>query len=414
MSQLIINPSRFGVAAPFSVETGHFTKETSGVNGTLQIVPTGFRPKALKIWGNNFSIVTDETTPNADSGFSHGFSDGTNHRCSTGSIDHDNAVGTSRQMIRNDSVYIEYSVAGVVQARCSVAFNGTDFTLTWDIASTTGLVIHYMIWGGNDITDVEVGDFTNRTTVGSLSVATNVANADVLLLISAEQVTTLNVNANGWSYCFGTATSSTKQWACASTVRNGGAGSSHGTGFLSTEIITIPQHGNMNNDRIRADLTAFTASGFDLNYDKASAASHNIFLTMKGGQWESGNGTAKITTTGNKSFTTAFQPQGLVIAQNINTTEDAAAQSNIVGNVSAASSTILEELAGLFGESGVPEEDIGIMQSITDMFRMTDMAGTVLSEAELDGFNATDFTLNFTTVDANTYKIGWLVCRENA
>ena len=133
-----------------------------------------------------------------------------------------------------------------------------------------------------------------------------------------------------------------------------------------------------------------------------------IFLIIKGAQWESGNETAR-TTTGTKATTTTFEPKGLYTFA-VKRTADGSAQEDLNMNIGATHG-LTNDSGGMTDEDGVGTTNIGVMSSNTKLVRYNNAnSQAVLTESELDSFNPTDFTLDWTTVDGNAYKFLWVVC----
>ena len=133
-----------------------------------------------------------------------------------------------------------------------------------------------------------------------------------------------------------------------------------------------------------------------------------IFFIIKGGRWEVGNDTAKITTTGTKATTTSFKPKGLFL---FNTARVATgiADEDITMNIGASDDTN-ETSGSMTDDDGATTTEIGIMSSSTKCLRVFNvLTQAALMEANVDSFNALNFTLNYTTVDSNAYKFGWII-----
>ena len=293
------------------VETGYFTKDSSNVDATTQEITTGFTPKAIIMWSNVRTTTTDETSED-DSGVSYGFSDGTNDRAEYGGGDHGSGSADAHSSLRDDAVFVELGFnSNTVEARASIAFGTDKFTLTWDVASVTASIIHYIIYGGADLTDVDVDHVALTAGTGSQSVATSINTADIVFFAGIAQTTIPNEGSRiGISY--GAAISSTKEFCSNWKMDNGDTIGIHSGSFNNDACIRI--HATNGTTIIgEADFTNFTSSGFDLNKTDDFNGRIAIYLTMKGGQWEVGDDVAKITTTGTKTYTTAFQPEGVMI-----------------------------------------------------------------------------------------------------
>jgi len=399
------------------VETGHFSKTGSGGNGTTQDVTTGFTPKAIIMWSENETTANEENSDSANTGYSFGVSDGTNDRCAITSSEDGNVSGDGHGALRNDSVWasIVSGDSDTLRARASIAFGTNKFTMTYDVQSTETTIIHYKIIGGADLTDIEAGTFTTPTATGTQNVATGVANADFVCVIAMDD-TTSNAISVAYGVSIGFASSSTKRWCFSPKMRNGSSTSNISQGFNTDEIVTALDEAAANTVRLEADFTGFTSSGFDLSWTAVDTGGGQraFYFTMKGGQWEVGNGSAK-TTTGTKAFTTAFQPKGVFIG-GMRRTAEGNAREDVVVTLGGAGSTTTEENAGYKSDDSIATQSNGKFGSITLLYRIIDPntgSTTVQSEAKLDSFNAGNFTLDFTTA-ATAWLFGFFVCGDEA
>jgi len=196
------------------VETGHFSKDGTGGNGKTQVVSTGFTPKAIIMWAENETTANEENTTDTDTGYSYGFSDGTNDRCLSTASSEGNATSDAHRTLRNDSVWSSMTPDGSnnLRARGSIAFGTNQFTMTYDIQSTETTLIHYKIYGGADLTDIDVASFTMASATGTQNVATNIANADFVCIICCNDSVSSNTVTTPYGESLGFATSATQRW----------------------------------------------------------------------------------------------------------------------------------------------------------------------------------------------------------
>ncbi len=405
------------------VETGTFTKNNGGVNGETDTITTSFQPKAIIIWG--VLQQTAESEVRADASFSHGFSDGTNHRCVDVRSEDNVARSDYRRAQNNDGVlgFLDPGGTGFL-AKASVVFNASDFTITWDIANTDASRIHYIIYGGADITGVQVSDFTKSTTTTPPDVNQSITtDADVQNITAGEGVvfflhshqTAFNSAVNDLFLQLGAASDTTEEAVFAS------AGDDN-------DAVGAPLCGNQGDHCIlgygptaavidyRAEFNGFDADGFDVNWTINDAAADIIsFMIIKGGKWQVGVETAN-TSTGNKVTTTGHQPKSLLVVGNLQTTavlEDIDQSHNM-----GASDATTETSGAWTDKDGAATMNVGRASSITKLARHftvpTTGAPTVDGEANVDSFNPTDFTLNWTDAAADLYRFMWIIAGDGA
>ncbi len=355
------------------VKTGHFSKNTGGAPVDDAITGVGFLPKAMMFWGNP-RITANEANAEGDIAYSFGVTDGTDDACLGMSSDDGNATGNGFDTVRNDAVWVTVTDnATTVDARASLkSFDADGFTVTWDVNDAVASVVHYMAWGGADLTDVDVANFTSSTTASptTQNVATSIDTADFVIMGMTQFSTTVNSVASFSSFSIGCASSTTARWVVNSKIRHGTGNSNVAQQFKTDEIAstlgssaTLVQEG---------DFAGFTASGFDITWTTNFHGSPKqcFFLTMKGGQWEVGDDAAP-TSTGNKAYTTAFQPEGVFVAGMKRTTVGAGFE-DIVLTCGAANSTTTEEESGFYSDNGQATQENGGMGSITLLYTIID------------------------------------------
>jgi len=402
------------------VETGTFDADSSGTGNATQDVTVGFDPKALIIWG-----VWQKTT-NADSStdtsFSRGICDDADNNASI-SFQNENGIATTDSRRKYDTTNILEFFAGgtatlVKTATC--ALGTAKFTLTWVTNDSQAVKIHWMAFGGADITGVEVGTFAKSTNT-SVPVVQTITTASDTQSITAGQGIVFLLDAfalnegvgNNIAHNFGMATKTDEEFFAGYTADDGNANSEPRQNTRTNKIMeqTIVVNGNLISS---AEFNGFNSSGFDLNWTTNDAQALIInYLIIKGGSWQIGDDTHKITTTGTKTTSTAFQPKGLFINQT-GKTSDGVAREDVSYNVGACTSTTTETAGGMTDEDLSDPINLGSMSNITKVARVLDASDqSVLSEAELNAnFSASEFVLNYTTVDANAYIFGWMVCAD--
>ena len=279
-------------------EKGIFTKETSNVDGTDQTVSlanASLTPKVLWLW------TTGHTTANAyaeDYHVSYGFSDGTNDACIAGASEDNEASSDTAGVIRNDSVICILDAATTpttINARADVvSFGAGQFVLNWAVSDAVASVIHYMVLGGTDITNVKVTQHSLATSTGNANYTGVGFQGDFVNLINASNTgtasQTVNTVATVWGITIGAATSSSNRWLM-------GGVSEHAQPTMDTynwkEITRCigAYDSTSGGDNHMADFVNFIVDGFTLNTVVSSLAATPFFsLVIKGGLWDVGNG----------------------------------------------------------------------------------------------------------------------------
>ncbi len=394
-------------------QAGTFTKDDSGVDDTAQDVALPFDPKALIIWGEH--LATSDTDTSQDHFFSIGFVDDADTNYCINSISEDGVARSDCDTHARSTVAINFISNGAfVQAKAAVTLGTGKFTATWGINDTVASKIHYIAYGGDDITGTQLGTIDAPIVAGNQSY---VLDADVQNIRSGRGVVFF-------------LTGSLLDWEGLYIDSSVGLGVTNGSaqgGIYATELNnadpTTPRdqwredacviaHDVADGSvRAKAVFNGFDSSGFDLDWITTIGSVQKVaYLIIKGGRWQVGTGTAK-TTAGLKTEATYWKPKGLFTLGMARTAEGISAE-NVSFQLGAMDGT--NEASGGFTEqSGVGTTNIGTMSSITKTLRVMDASDqSVLVEADLDSFNDNDFTLDYTTVDGSAYKYTWVACND--
>lgn len=409
------------------VETGTFTKVVTPT--TSQNVTVGFDPKAIIVWGDH--NTTSETERDGDISTCLGFSDGTNDKCNSMS-DEDEATAEQAQKHYSGSnciAFIDITTA-TVDAQADIDFGTLQFTVNWTTQDAIASRIHYIVYGGSDITGVQVGEFIKTTSAPPVdqNVPTDadvrgIENNKGIVLFSTVNSPNQGTVENNNHICLGGSTrdDGTEEGFVLNMFDDGTSRGEPRQSYTESKAIQIrvATNGNIGGE---ADLTAWLddgTNGFRLNWTTSTAGAPRVaFLIIKGGQWQLGNETAG-TSTGDKATTTLFQPKGLLVIGNRRTTEGQAREDSS-WNVGASDDTT--ETSGSFAaRNNDAETHVGTASSTTKSNRILTpvdpTAPTVDGEADITpngSFNATDFTLDWTNAVGQASKFIWIVCGDAA
>lgn len=389
----------------FDIHVGSFTLNTS--TGTQDITGVGFQPKAIIFFGPRQS----STGANSNAGYFIGFASSSTNRACVWNRSNDSS-GTSQTYVRHSNVHciIGTNPTNVIREEVDFdSFLADGFRI--DIESANNALIVPFIALGGDLSNVFVKELQSPTTTGTQAYTGVGFQPGCLLAISAGLATAPPAAGDGLKISFGAGTSSTSRWVLSGESVDAQTTSDSYKSLLATKLIHTIQGGAVD---IAADIESLDSDGFTLDWENVDGSNQNYcwVLCLKGGQYEVGTDTAKTSTTGTKATTTSFQPTGVVM-----------------GSACAASSASIQDDMDIVvgAASGVGEEATGYMyeadgQATTDSGTDINTAkaieqkqtGTLAAEADLDSFNATDFTLDWTTVDATARGFGWLVFGDSA
>jgi hypothetical protein len=304
--KIMIQDSGFGIRAVLAIalmlalaapawaaldkEVGTFALDTGSSTTT---VSTSFQGKAVLLW-------TDCKTAAGESAgacFGVGFADGTNLVTISGAGD-DSASTTNvgRAMQTNNALRVFTDGAPTTMTGgqvTGVAFNSTpNMVLTMSGTPAAAVLVHYLLLGGDEVTNVYVGSIAMPTGGGTLNVTDPGFQGDFVLGLAA------NAGSGGTSVnilcSFGAAAvvsgPTVHQWAFSGGVADGATASAevNGTSKLRDDAFTIGQNTNVTDNWV-GSFTGFTASGFDINFTDAPSAAHLLlYMDIQGGQWDVG------------------------------------------------------------------------------------------------------------------------------
>jgi hypothetical protein len=161
------------------------------------------------------------------------------------------------------------------------------FTLIVDDQAPADLTIFWEAWGGDDITDVAVGDFAEPAAIGNQSYTTPGFEPAVVMMAGV-QATSLGVAARGDSGLYVSAVTGTdapSQFVLCTNNDDGSASSDTNRYYQREALAMITVAGG--NPSARAVLNAFLPTGFELNWTaRATTNRRSIFLCLKGGRWQ--------------------------------------------------------------------------------------------------------------------------------
>ena len=411
------------------VEKGTFVKVSSAVAGTDQTVNlanSSLTPKVLWLW------TSGNTSANAyGEGYqvSYGFSDGTNDAC-VFSVSEDNSSSTDYAAgIRNDSVIAIQSTStpATIAAQGNVlSFNAGNFVLDWAVSSNNADIIHYMVLGGTDITNVLVKQVGAPTADGNRAETGVGFQGDFLQTIfagvasSGMTVNTTNVNA---VTSIGAATSSSARWVFgASCEHNAGTSDTYNTKEITRCVLGWQTSDAAINQKFAADFLNWGSDGFTLNWSNTAIFNCPVaYLIIKGGLWDVGNGTAPSTaTTQNVSVTANRNVKGVMLGTWGDTTTASGANGEAQARISMGGCDASLNQGGI----AIHDLDAQATAEITSKYSSntkilrahtataTATSSTLLAEANVSSVSTTgQFTLNWTTT-LNAMGYVWFAVSE--
>jgi hypothetical protein len=378
------------------VKVGTIAAKTS--TGVQAYTGVGFTPKAIMFW------ATSQTAAGyaAVASIMFGCATASSYQWAVAAYADDNAatVNTGGYMATDSCIRILASGAPTMDAAASfTSFDGDGFTLNWSDAAPSAFIIHYLALGGTDITNAKAGSFTSRSGAGAQSV-TDPGFTPTFLLGSSNQNTAVG-NRNSSTVGLYMASGVSNQRGLGYQSADAGADTVAASSQRNSQWMVEPSSGGTYN--WLADLTGFTATGFDLNFTNSAGARLKLYLALSGTfKVYVGAGLQK-TSTGTEATTgVGFTPNALLFGswgQAASASVDTSSADNTKVSIGAATAT---------AEGFVWNNDVdGAATSVANMRTVTDKAigfstatSTTDAEADLSSLDSDGFTLDWTTADA--------------
>jgi hypothetical protein len=325
------------------VAIGSFQWTTAAATNTIAETGLGFQPKALILWCQGLNSGTDATSSNTDMRGGLGFCAGTTDRVSCSYTDMDfDTNSTCKMGLRTDAALHTTDNAAALDGALDLSsFDASGFTMVIDTAIAAAIYVHYIAFGGDDLTNATTFQEASPGATGTNATTGIGFQPDVLFTTIYQSTTAPNNHAGSASWGFGVATgsASAENQIIACSARDNQANADTGSYCQSGECVATTQaFGTGVFDR--AILSSFDADGFTLNWLESTAAIQWGGLCMKGGQWKAGNFTSSTTATTTIPVTGAgFAPDGVMTIscgtpESTNDTEDDEARFSIGAGLS--------------------------------------------------------------------------------
>ncbi|TLY06410.1 MAG: hypothetical protein E6K83_08470, partial [Thaumarchaeota archaeon] len=408
--------SRGGPVQNFKVGVGSFAASTS--SSTQSITDVGFQPKAILVYWTNETAAHDfNSAPqnNIQFGFGITNSSSLNNQFGVNEFSDDGVATTNTFRNSTNQTLIGITTHnGATRTLIGLAtlnsFTANGFDLSWKKIPTKAVIIHYIAFGGTDITKAGVGKFDTTAGAGTQSITGPNFKPDFLMLMSATRTSASENQATGnLNFGIGFATNpltgtGSNQTSLAITSPNGVS--------PSTTFTRTNQTGSMNllnsdgTDNTRAKITSFDPTGFTVTKDFSSTGQLFYYLALQGGRYSVGNFT-KSTSVGSQSVTKAgmgFTPAGLLLYSNDkigNATDTASKNARLsfgAGNGTKQGSIWLHDTNNLNPTSAKERES-------SQYIAMHGFGTTLNAEAGLTSLNPNGFTLNWDKNNAQAQQI---------
>ena len=395
----------------FSIKSG--TLNVPGATGDQAITGVGFQPKAVLFY---YTLQTsDGTAVDFQWGIGAMTATGTGNQWAVSANSADAAASSDNDSRTSNAAcitYINASASTVLAATC-VSLDSDGFTINWSVV-TSGVDVHWVAFGGADLTNAKAGTF-NKSITTTVPVAQSVTGVgfqpEAILFCTTRQAQDAG-NTTGTRFGLGAAISSSSRWT--NSYFGTGGSATMNTGYYQRTSLCLSILGT-NAVEAEADFTSMDADGFSVSWSTNDASARRIhYLAFNGGQYALGSFN-QATSTGNQATTgVGFTPTGLFLTS-VNQASATTVGDNLRHSIGfGVSSSDRRSIWG--GDRDNVADAIADHDSDTTKIikMMTEGTPTTDAAADLVTLDSDGFTLNWTTADATARQILYMAFGSDA
>lgn len=392
------------VWADYFVASGTFNCPSA--TGSQTVTGVGFQPKAVLLFATK--VTADGTAVHYNIGL--GYATASTAEASIAVSDTDAVTTTSnrRSSSNADTVNFE-TLAGNALTADFTSFGADGFTLNWT-AVNNGVDVHYLAWGGSDITNVKAGTFNQALATGNQAVTGVGFQGEFGIFLHSNLAVDDSSSTNGQAG-FGAAVSSSAQWAQNWLMSNGVTTSVAVGTQVTTACITLnSQFGIV----YRADFVSWDSDGFTINNSTVDGEANRIhYLVFAGGQYKVG-AFDQPGSTGNQAVTgVGFTPKGVLLSS-YNHAANVSQQNHARTSIGAGIDSTNRRAIWAGTSNGVTTTVADQATLQTKVIRLaTEGTPTTNAEADFVSNDSDGFTINWSTVDATARQVVYMAFGAN-
>jgi hypothetical protein len=309
------------------------------------------------------------------------------------------------------NTFIDAALA-VVDSSDFVSLDADGFTIDRVVNDSVGRVIDYFAIGGSTLTNVNIVQITSSTSLGSVGYTGAGFQPDAVILVSVGDTGT-PPDTSTWAFMSIGIASSAADQAVSSWYARDGVTTMETEHSQATGSIYHLSFGGAS--VTAAALESFDADGFTLNWTDADDGLKQIWaICLKGGRYKVGEFLQR-TTTGNSNITdVGFRPQALWLQSNADANNAIAAHAQMSLSV-IDNSTTRKRALWLGDEDAVGDSDTKSYRETGQAIVIRSVAdGTELGTADITGYRADGFRLNWSATDGTARRILYLAMGETS
>lgn len=395
----------------FSIKSG--TLDVPVATGNQSVTGVGFLPKAVLFY---YTLQTaDGSGVNFEWGIGAMTGTGAGNQWAVWATSLDAAAASDNDSRTSNAncVTAINSSATTILAATYVSFDADGFTINWSVV-TSGVDIHWVAFGGADLTNAKAGTFNKSITATPPAVSQSVTGVgfqpDALLFCATRQAQDVG-NTTGARFGLGAAISSSSRWT--NSYFGTGGSATMNNGYYQRTSLCLSILGT-NVVEAEADFTSMDADGFSVSWSTNDTGARRIhYLAFKGGQYKLGSFN-QATATGNQSTTgTGFTPTGLFLTS-VNQIINASVGDNQRHSIGFGISSTDRRSIWAGDRDNVADSIADHDSDTTKIIKMmTEGTPTIDAAADLVSLDSNGFTLNWTIADATAREILYFAFGSN-
>jgi len=296
----------------YSAKVGSFNIDPEvTVGNTQSITDVGFEPKIVMLWWSGSTATGDEVAGgNINIGFGAAI-DSTHRFCIVALSLDALATSDSYSCSKTTEIIRVYTNPTTIEGIADFsAMTADGFDIIIDDQFAQAYRINYLALGGDDLTNVFIGNNAMPVSVGNYNVEGIGFQPDAIVLAKINGNTSIETPGSSAIINMGMATSATNQGAI-SIYGGDNLDTTDTIGYgYSGEVLDYISPGAGN---YRESFVEFIADGFTLYHAEGAGARYYHYIALKGGQYSVGNILTR--TDGNDiAETVGFQPAALLFA----------------------------------------------------------------------------------------------------
>jgi len=396
----------------------------SAIGTTYTVSGLAFQPRALRFYwvGLQSNSPTNLASQAVNERRGIGFASSTTNRRAVGSFSQDTAANANcGVVVGNTEVCITVDGNGAIDGRLDInTITADGFTLIVDDVAPANITVFWEAWGGDDITNVTIGDITEPAATGTQTYTAtgfdgNLQNQCVMFAGCQSTAALGTGQAQDSGMCVGFATNDTTTENI-TVCGNGDDGSAtmDTDGYcIQGECLSMIVIGG-GNPNARATLSAYGTDTFTLNWlARATTGRRNVYMAIKGGAWHSSSttiaGNTLNSTTTLEGF--PFNVVGISLIGRMTATQTAGT-STIEDRMGFGSglSTTSRNSAGVLDEDGTANTEINTVIQYDSVLAYPSNAGALQTAYDISSLRVNQIVLITDTAGgvANEW-IGYLV-----